>query len=61
LQVRIKTVIVWNHRRQYLKFVRVVNGYGEFDYSEIVVVVRVNQKESGSCRDPLNMALLKNE
>ena len=39
---------------------RVVNGYGEFDYSEILVVVRVNQKESGSCRDFLGMALLKN-
>jgi len=43
-----------------LKSVRVVNGYGEFDYSEILVVVRVNQKESGSCRDLLSMALLKN-
>jgi len=45
---------------QYLKSVRVINGNGEFDYSEILVVVRVNQKENGSCRDSLGMALLKN-
>jgi len=40
--------------------VRVVNGCGQFDYSEILVVVRVNQKENGSCRNFLGMALLKN-
>lgn len=30
---------------------RVVNGHGELDYSEILFGVRVNQIENGSCRD----------
>jgi len=44
---------------QYLKIARFVNGYGEFNHSEIFLLVRVNQIDSGSCRDSLCITTVK--
>lgn len=46
-------------KKKYLKSARVVNGSGKYHYFQCFLVVRVNQIQSCTCRDVLNIAILK--
>lgn len=53
--------VIYKERKRsaYIISARFVDGYGKFDYFEILVVVRVNQIVSGSSWDSLGIARVK--